>query len=283
MAVRRPATLIFNRRKRDISADFPRFDGGLNLRESEFRLAPNESPEIVNLWWNDGCLQSRPGQEWAAAPLSASDPSGISGDSDSDSASGDHSGADMSAAAFVGYAASNEDFHRRIFLHIGVKLYILDFDSGVTNQDGLVFLSEKYAGIPPNPGTFFRFGDCLYYKNQGAFLKIAYLSNLDDFSVTDAAQDAYIPIVTQNTNPDTGLGEAYQPANCLSPFKRAAYQAGTISVSVVRSGDGSSRTFSLLNNNNNNNQTPENHDDTGGLSASQRTPRARPSARPILN
>ena len=42
--------------------DLSRLDGGLNLQELDYRLAANESPEMRNLWWQDGVLQCRDGQ-----------------------------------------------------------------------------------------------------------------------------------------------------------------------------------------------------------------------------
>ncbi len=276
MTARISATKSRNKSNKIISIKFPRFDGGLNLQESEFRLDVNESPETVNLWWEDGCLQSRPGQEWAAAPLDLNgnanlENANLNGDSNGETDDEEETGGAIpeTPSDLVGYAAYQEDFHRRIFLHIGMKLYILDFNSGVVNSDGLVFLSEKYAGVPPNPGTFFRFGENLYYKNQGAFLKIAYNATTDDFNITDAAQDAYIPTVMIDTNPETGIGDSYQPANRISDLKRALYQADGVSVSVVRYGNGTSRIFPLLNqnqdSNQDNNQDNNNYDRTDGL------------------
>ena len=34
--------------------DFPRLDGGLNLWEMDYRINRNQSPEMKNLWWQDG-------------------------------------------------------------------------------------------------------------------------------------------------------------------------------------------------------------------------------------
>ena len=44
--------------------DFPRLDGGLSLWELDYRLDRNQSPEMMNLWWQDGVLQCRDGQEY---------------------------------------------------------------------------------------------------------------------------------------------------------------------------------------------------------------------------
>ena len=44
------------------SVDFPRLDGGLNLWELDYRIKNNQSPEMKNMWWQDGVLQCRDGQ-----------------------------------------------------------------------------------------------------------------------------------------------------------------------------------------------------------------------------
>ena len=48
--------------------DFPRLDGGLNLWEMDYRLDRNQSPEMKNLWWQDGVLQCRDGQSYLYGP-----------------------------------------------------------------------------------------------------------------------------------------------------------------------------------------------------------------------
>ena len=44
------------------NVDFPRLDGGLNLWELDYRIKNNQSPEMKNMWWQDGVLQCRDGQ-----------------------------------------------------------------------------------------------------------------------------------------------------------------------------------------------------------------------------
>ena len=48
--------------------DFPRLDGGLNLWEMDYRINRNQSPEMKNLWWQDGVLQCRDGQSYIYGP-----------------------------------------------------------------------------------------------------------------------------------------------------------------------------------------------------------------------
>ena len=48
--------------------DFPWLDGGLNLWEMDYRINRNQSPEMKNLWWQDGVLQCRDGQSYLYGP-----------------------------------------------------------------------------------------------------------------------------------------------------------------------------------------------------------------------
>ena len=48
--------------KREYVVDYARLDGGLNLWDLDYRMGRNESPEMENLWWCDGVLCCRDGQ-----------------------------------------------------------------------------------------------------------------------------------------------------------------------------------------------------------------------------
>ena len=41
--------------------------GGLNLLELDYRMKMGESPKIRNLWWHDGLLCCRDGQEYVSS------------------------------------------------------------------------------------------------------------------------------------------------------------------------------------------------------------------------
>ena len=49
---------------REYSMAFGNLAGGLNIWELDYRLRANESPDMRNLIWKDGCLNSRAGQVW---------------------------------------------------------------------------------------------------------------------------------------------------------------------------------------------------------------------------
>ena len=43
---------------------FRDLSGGLNLLELDYRMDADQSPEMKNLWWRDGLLSCRDGQEY---------------------------------------------------------------------------------------------------------------------------------------------------------------------------------------------------------------------------
>ena len=177
---------------------FPALDGGLNLRDEEINLKLNESPKMLNLHWENGALQARPGQEYATAAPSRGG---------------------------QGFAVTDSPFWNHTFLHIGTCLYtLLKYTEGSSELPELTFLA---SGIPRNRGTFFRFGDWLFYKNQGGFFKISYNAIAGGFTVTSVTEDAFVPTILINADPNTGAGDIYQPENRLSEKKCVTYNAAT--------------------------------------------------------
>ena len=94
--------------------DFPRLDGGLNLWELDYRLGRNQSPEMKNLWWQDGVLQCRDGQSYLYGP------------SKEQMASPLPAGVEPWVDLGTGYTCTPELFWGYAFFHIGSKLYYLD-------------------------------------------------------------------------------------------------------------------------------------------------------------
>lgn len=169
--------------------NFPQLNGGLNLWELDYRMDANQSPNMKNLWWQDGVLQCRDGQVCICE--------------------GQGTGWSCYSALFWGKA----------FFHMGDKLYCGD-------PGGDVFtLNELYSGVPENRGTFFRYLDWLFYKNKGGFIRITYKAEDGSFTAEDMAQLAYVPVVSINADPAYGSGDLYQPENRLSPKKTIRYNA----------------------------------------------------------
>ena len=213
--------------------DFPRLDGGLNLWELDYRLDRNQSPEMRNLWWQDGVLQCRDGQVYEYGPsteqLLTPLPEGVI------------PWADLGK----GYNCSQELFWDHAFFHIGTKLYCMDvltpLEVGQTRH-----MSELFGGVPENRGTFFRYNEWLFYKNRGGFYKIAYTPEEDSkFAVTNVADEAYTPVILLNADPHNGSGDTYQPENRLSAKKTIWYNAAEETELAEFTGDGTKTEFSV--------------------------------------
>ena len=83
--------------KREYSMSYGNLAGGLNIFELDYRLKANESPDMKNLVWKDGCLNSRNGQVWV---------------DDTDRS--------------TGLAAYQYLFHGAIFFHAGTSICYID-------------------------------------------------------------------------------------------------------------------------------------------------------------
>ena len=213
--------------------DFPRLDGGLNLWELDYRLDRNQSPEMRNLWWQDGVLQCRDGQVYEYGPsteqLLTPLPEGVI------------PWADLGK----GYNCSQELFWDHAFFHIGTKLYCMDvltpLEVGQVRE-----MVELISGVPENRGTFFRYNEWLFYKNRGGFYKIAYTPEEDSkFAVTNVADEAYTPVLLLNADPHSGSGDTYQPENRLSAKKTIWYNAAEETELAEFTGDGTKTEFSV--------------------------------------
>lgn len=170
------------------TVNFPQLNGGLNLWELDYRMDADQSPNMKNLWWQDGLLQCRDGQRYL-----------------SEQALGE------------GYTCFEGLFHGHAFFHIGSAIFC-----GDPEEDPMT-LQSLGEGIPGNRGCFFRYLDWLFYKNRGGFYRIAH--GADGFLLEDMTELAYIPVVAINCHPGTGSGDLYQPENRLSPRKTVRYNA----------------------------------------------------------
>lgn len=208
--------------------DFSRLDGGLNLWEMDYRLNRNQSPEMKNLWWQDGVLQCRDGQNYLYGPsqeqLMTPLPEGV------------EPWVDLG----VGYTCTSDLFWDHAFFHIGTKLYYMN------PSEEAPLMTELVDGVPENRGTFFRYNDGLFYKNRGAFIKVKYdPAKTPVFSASHVEDNAYTPIIVMNASPSTGSGDTYQPENRLSPKKTVQYNAAEDQQMITKNGDGSTKVFDL--------------------------------------
>lgn len=211
--------------------DFPRLDGGLNLWELDYRIARNQSPEMKNLWWQDGVLQCRDGQVYLYGPEILQDP-------DTKKNYEDPNWKDLG----TGYTCFESLFWDHAFFHIGDKIFYMD----ILSESPV--MTELISGVPENRGTFFRYDANLLYKNRGGFFKVSYdPEKTPMFEVKDLAKDAYVPTIILNASAATGAGNLYQPENRLSPKKKVQYNAADENVIVTKStgSSASTKTFDM--------------------------------------
>lgn len=189
------------------SVEFRNLAGGLNISELDYRLDPNESPEMRNMWWEEGVLQCRPGQVLVSNLLV--DPS-------------------MSVRGCFG-----ELFHGCAFIHDGGGIRVVDMTENVGQHDYLVT-------TPSTWGTFFRYQDSLFFKSKGTFLRIDYDDSLPEllsrFSVSSVASatKAFVPTILINADPATAAGDLYQPENRISAKKKVTYNVTKADTSVFK-------------------------------------------------
>ena len=168
------------------SLSYDRLDGGLNLRELDYRLRRSESPEMKNMIWRDGALNCRDGQIYV-----------------NDTTRG------------TGWARAERPFHGRLIAHAGSGLYAVDLQTKTAQT--------LASGLPQNAGSFFLYGERLYYKNRGAYLAVSWNEGTEQLSA--APVTAYVPVTLINADPASGAGDLYQPENRLSAEKTVWYNA----------------------------------------------------------
>lgn len=200
--------------------DFPKLNGGLNLRELDYRLDVNQSPEMKNLWWQDGVLQCRDGQRYLSAATELG----------------------------TGFACSRRPFHGREFFHIGGSIYCATPPATIGAAPTSFTLKPVITGVPENRGTFLRYGGDLIYKNRGGFYRIKYNSDTDVFTAVDMSlvENAYTPVIVINAAPENGSGTTYQPENRLSPRKEVHYNAAETTDTVEKTAPGGETKFGIV-------------------------------------
>ncbi|MDO5445817.1 MAG: hypothetical protein Q4F31_09395 [Eubacteriales bacterium] len=176
--------------KTEYSLKFEDFSGGLNIRDMEYNLKPNESPDMKNLLWRNGLLASRKGQRFLSADASLGQ----------------------------GHALYSSLWHGHLFAHIGTKLYAFNASTGI-------LYGQLATGLPATRGTFFMYGGSLYYKTAGAYKVITAAEVGGEWTFTAANVTPYVPVIVINASPSNGAGDIYQPENRLSPRKTVWYNA----------------------------------------------------------
>lgn len=173
--------------------DVTALNGGLNLWELDYKLDANQSPDLLNVCWKDGSLSSRKGQAYVYFQ-------------ESTDGAGDESGVTDYGK---GYACYERPWQDLMVAHKGTKLYKISPETGEH--------TEIYSGLTAGyGGSFFVFGDSLYYMNGHEYVKISKL-----FAVEPV--EAYIPLTVVNRRPDGTGGSANEDENRISPYKRVQF------------------------------------------------------------
>ena len=168
--------------------DMTKLDGGLNLWELDYKLYPNQSPDTVNMYWKDGALSSRQGQDYLYEADDEDDPYG---------------------AFYCGYKRL---WANRWICHKGKKIYAVNIETGAHTSIYSGNLTEG-AG-----GTFFVFGDNLYYMNGHEYVKIT-----PQLAASDVVP--YIPTVVMNRQPNGVGGDTYEDENRIAAGKKIMFTA----------------------------------------------------------
>ena len=173
--------------------------GGLNLWDDPVNVAKSQSPDMLNLWYEDGVLKKRPGitQLFDA--------------SDAEQDSGMIWFYDQLFNGFVVYVDGTA---------------IRYFDPSVETPERKTVSGTKIPDGTPH-GTFFSFDERLYYKASGVYIRLSYadgaLSAENILYKTgtgyEVSDKVYTPIIAINRNPDGSGGDSYQPENRINPKK----------------------------------------------------------------
>jgi len=245
--------------------DITRLDGGLNTWEQNYKLPLNQSPDMENMWWNDGALMSRTGQSYVHYPVTTTGVTTVQ-----------YQGAPSRVIV------TNYMFDRK--LH-GDGDYVFTFDASPSvyswTYDGAPVKLEDYgiliyAGSPVDGdtvtvtseadtyGTIFtcyeqewepgylclHAGSNLYKVNNrtGEFTAIAdgalslraghffvqdsylyYFNGPDYLRISEAwavtRVEGYVPVTVVNRYPNGTGGDQYQPENRIAAGKRVWFTA----------------------------------------------------------
>jgi hypothetical protein len=144
-------------------------NGGLNLVDREWKVSDNQSSKILNMWYREGELSKRYGQEYLTDSIEVETPC---------------------------FATYDKLLDGHIIKHCGTKIYKQNPATEVT--------TEIFTGLTAAKGSFFKFGDKLYYLQAGKYLQYD--------GTTVSAVTPYIPVVIINRTP-TGGGDVLENYN----------------------------------------------------------------------
>lgn len=184
--------------------------GGLNLHDLAWQIRNDQSPEMKNMWWEDGVLQSRPG-------LTVYNNSFL------------RNRTDTTVYNFEGVPVYGYPYHGW-FVALSPDPNIKRFElMAVSSRDYCRAELNRLTLDEVDPGgTFFLYNDVLYYKQKGAFIKLTVSETFDETAGAYVLQAEevvpYIPTILMNADPAAkGVGDLYQPINRMSTYRRVLY------------------------------------------------------------
>ena len=162
MAERLIATSHFPEAPKGKVAVYKNLSGGLNLWELDYRMDADQSPEMKNLWWRDGLLTCRDGQEFVSETMLGK-----------------------------GLCCYDKLFWGHMVAHIADGLYCAVPGSHME-------LTKLCEGLPEIRGTFVRYQDVLLYKTTGAYKQILW----DGTALKASDVQPYVPVTVINCTPE---------------------------------------------------------------------------------
>lgn len=194
--------------------------GGVNYSRAPSEIADNQCSEMTNMLWESGVLRSRRGQR--AVDVAE----------------------EWSGEGNTPFEVMDRPWHGRIFMALaGVphQLLIATYDIEKKVYETIFRTGTDQAlEASPSRGSFFLFGENLYFKCFGAYVEITYDTVNDAVSATDVV--GYRPVIQINTSRN-GVGDLYQPENRLSDEKEIWYDADPGVAIVELPADGESKDF----------------------------------------
>ena len=189
--------------------------GGLNTSKAPSDILDNQCQDMCNMLWDNGVLRSRQGTE-DIIPTN-----------------------EWSSNGLTPTTMFDRVWHNRLFLmfdeHEDVTIAAYHIINGTMEN----LYSEELTAISKG-GSFFLFGEKLYFKGRNLYLSITYDAGTD--SVTATPVEPYRPVVQINTNRN-GVGDLYQPENRICDEKEIWFNADSGSKVIELPCDGKAKNF----------------------------------------
>jgi hypothetical protein len=165
-----------------------KIDGGLNLRDLQFKINDNQSPDMLNMWYKDRVLSKRWGQEYVSL---------------TDGATPTPNAVTLNGTIH----AISPLFNGYVCIHSGTKLYKWDVANNIATELGTV------ADVD---GVFCEFNAVLYYLDGTEIWQITSAWSL-------SAVTPHIPTVYINCLPDFTSSTANDAYNLIGAGFKVTY------------------------------------------------------------